>query len=137
MTIGGTAHRILTTLTPEITILDGGGEPSTTGYSPNGFDGVTLRSGAELKAPQVMLITASDRDLLVANGARITTIGMGDPAIDSTMGYTLRATGNVLAVSNGLLEFTASATSTANGSIVVEDGACLQDRQGTRLNSSP
>src|SRR3546814_11721860 len=115
MTIGGTAHRILTTLTPEITILAGGGEPSTTGYSPNGFDGVTLRSGAELKAPQVMLITASDRDLLVENGARISTIGMGDQAFDSRMGDILRAPVNVLAVSKDWREFQDLTTPTARG----------------------
>ncbi|WP_286949123.1 MULTISPECIES: filamentous hemagglutinin family protein [Brevundimonas] len=126
MTLGGVAHRVLSTnQSTEIQVTAGGSWPNQTSLSASGFGGIAVRGGAVLEGPQVMLIASANADILVEDGAKITTLGQGDPAFDSTMGYGLRANSvNLLAVSNGLLEFTSNAGA-ATGVITVEDGAAL------------
>lgn len=126
MTLGGVAHRVLSTnQSTEIQVTAGGNWPNQTSLSASGFGGISVRGGAVLEGPQVMLIASANADILVEDEAKITTLGQGDPAFDSTMGYGLRANNvNLLAVSNGLLEFTSNAGA-ATGVITVEDGAAL------------
>ncbi|MNX23867.1 Heme/hemopexin-binding protein precursor [compost metagenome] len=127
MTLGGVAHRVFTTSqSTEIQVMPGGAWPNQSNLSSRGFGGIAVREGAVLQGPQVLLVADRNADILVEHGARITTLGKGDPAFDSTMGYTLRANNvNLLAVSNGLLEFTSNASAGATGVITVEDGASL------------
>ena len=127
MTLGGVAHRVSTTQSTSIQVLVGAGMPNQPNFSYTGFGGIAVREGAVLEGPQVLLIADRNADVLVESGARITTLGKGDPAFDSTMGYTLMANNvNLLAVSNGLLEFTSNtAAAGSTGVITVEDGASL------------
>ena len=127
MTLGGAAHRVFTTnQSTEIQVVAGGAWPNQSNLSARGFGGIAVREGAVLQGPQVLLVADRNADILVEQGARITTLGKGDPAFDSTMGYTLRANNvNLLAVSNGLLEFNSNASAGATGVITVEDGASL------------
>ena len=127
MTLGGVAHRVSTSLSTNIQVQVGAGMPNQASFSYMGFGGIAVREGAVLEGPQVLLIADRNADVLVERGARITTLGKGAPAFDSTMGYTLLANNvNLLAVSNGLLEFTSSNTTTGStGVITVEDGASL------------
>jgi filamentous hemagglutinin family protein len=125
MTLGGVAQRSVGSLSDEIIVRAGGGTVNSTPFSL-GFAGVTVRDGAELVAPQVLLIGKSTSNLLVEDGAKITTLGRGDPAFASTMGFTLRADNiNLLSVSNGLLEYTTAAAGGATGAITVQDGASI------------
>ncbi|MNU56154.1 Heme/hemopexin-binding protein precursor [compost metagenome] len=127
MTLGGVAHRVSTSLSTSIQVQVGAGMPNQANFSYLGFGGIAVREGAVLEGPQVLLIADRNADVLLESGARITTLGKGAPAFDSTMGYTLLANNvNLLAVSNGLLEFTSSNTTTGStGVITVEDGASL------------
>ncbi len=126
MTLGGVAHRVLSTnQSTEIQVTAGGAWPNQTPLSASGFGAIAVRGGAVLEGPQVMLIASANADIRVEDGAKITTLGQGAPAFDSTMGYGLRANNvNLLAVSNGLLEFTSNAGA-ATGVITVEDGGAL------------
>jgi len=127
MTLGGVSHRVSTSLSNSIQVLVGAGMPNQPNFSYSGFAGVVVREGAVLEGPQVLLVADRNADILVETGARITTLGKGDPAFDSTMGYTLMANNvNLLAVSNGLLEFTSNtAAAGSTGVITVQDGASL------------
>ncbi|VXA93964.1 filamentous haemagglutinin family protein [Brevundimonas sp. G8] len=125
MTLGGVAQRSLGIQSDEIVVRAGGGTINATPFNL-GFAGVTVRGGAELIAPQVLLIAKEDSNILVEDGARITTLGKGDPAFASTMGFTLRANNiNLLSVSNGLLEYSSTAASSGSGAITVQDGASI------------
>ncbi|MCA1325573.1 filamentous hemagglutinin family protein [Herbaspirillum sp. alder98] len=76
---------------------------------------ITLRSGATLRAPQVMLVTSdaySGHRIVVEQGASINTIGRGKVAYDARDGFVYTARGDVLAVSNGLLNFIPALAST-------------------------
>jgi filamentous hemagglutinin family protein len=68
---------------------------------------ITLRSGAALWAPEVMLVTSdsSQRKLVVEQGASINTIGRGRVGYDARDGFVISARGDILAVSNGILNF--------------------------------
>ncbi|WP_438852251.1 filamentous haemagglutinin family protein [Brevundimonas nasdae] len=125
MTIGGMAQRSPGTAIDDIVIMAGGGLPNAGAFS-YGFGEVAVRKGAELVAPQVLLITSNEGSILVEDGARISTVGKGDPAFSSAMGFTLRADYiNLLSVSNGLLEYTSTAGASGSGSVTVEDGASI------------
>ncbi|WP_238889764.1 filamentous hemagglutinin family protein [Achromobacter insuavis] len=72
-----------------------------------GGSDVTLRSGAELRAPEVFLIASPQRSVSVEQGAIINTLGMGSAPFDSRQGYLYGSLGGggLLAVSNGWLDF--------------------------------
>ncbi|MFC5374175.1 filamentous hemagglutinin family protein [Brevundimonas faecalis] len=126
MTLGGVAYRETAGGLSEIKIVAGGG-PYNARYTPSGFDSIVVRQGAVLSGPQVLLVADRNADITVETGAQINTLGKGKPGFDSTMGYTLRADNvNLLAVGNGLLEFTTGAASAGStGVIRVQDGASL------------
>lgn len=125
MTIGGLVQRAMGVNVNDLLITAGGGLPNGVSFG-SGFGGVTVREGAELIAPQVLLISSGNGNILVEDGARISTLGQGDPGFSSTMGYTLRADNiNLLSVSNGLLEYTSTAGASGSGSVTVEDGASI------------
>ncbi|WP_231502534.1 filamentous haemagglutinin family protein [Herbaspirillum sp. RV1423] len=86
---------------------------------------IYLRSGASLSAPQVMLVTSDDssRQIVVEQGASINTIGKGKVAFDATDGFVYTARGDVLAVSNGVLNFIPS-TATESGTVGISIGGC-------------
>ena len=70
-------------------------------------DDIYLRSGALLRAPEVLLMTSDTKSIVVERGAIINTLGMG-AAPDSRNGYRYGQSDssvNVLAVSNGWLDF--------------------------------
>ncbi len=84
--------------------------------------GVILRSGAALEAPQVFL-TGGAHGITVEQGARISTLGLGAPAYDSSNGFIFNNNGfAVLAVSNGALTFQPATTGTTSGPINI--GTC-------------
>jgi len=125
MTLGGVAQRASGVQSDQIVVRAGGGPSNGSNFSL-GFAGVTVRGGAELVAPQILLIGKNTSNLLIEDGARITTLGQGDPAFASTMGFTLRADNiNMVSVSNGLLEYSSAAGGGATGTITVEDGAAI------------
>ncbi|WAF83488.1 filamentous hemagglutinin family protein [Metapseudomonas otitidis] len=70
---------------------------------------VTLRSGATLRAPEVMLISSGPTGgITVEQGASINTLGLGAAPRDSRDGYLYKPGRNsVLAVSNGYLSLLA------------------------------
>ena len=86
---------------------------------------IYLRSGASLSAPQVTLVTSdgSSRQIVVEQGASINTIGKGKVAFDAADGFVYSARGDVLAVSNGVLNFIPS-TATAAGTGGISIGGC-------------
>ncbi|SUA89572.1 filamentous hemagglutinin N-terminal domain-containing protein [Pandoraea pulmonicola] len=104
------------------------------------YNGVTVRTGAALRAGQVFLVGNS---VNVESGASIDTRGFGDNVIDSRYGY-VYATGltagqylgnnpALLAVGNGWLEFLPSE---GYGTVSVGDGASLLTR-GTLAFAAP
>lgn len=78
----------------------GGNEPSVSIYAAN--SGVIVRSGATLRAPE-MVLTALDggTGVLVEQGATITTVGQGSPGFDSSDGYYFSTRDSAFVVSNG------------------------------------
>ena len=97
---------------------------------------VTLRSGAELKAREVLLI-AQAGGVIVEDGARISTLGQGaDTPYPSTDGYTFTTKSNLLAVSNGQLNVTQTAVAGASKGISIGqaelygEGSLLFSTQG-------
>ncbi|WP_052765379.1 filamentous haemagglutinin family protein [Pandoraea apista] len=104
------------------------------------YNGVTVRSGASLRAGQVFLV---GNNVTVEAGATIDTRGFSDNVIDSRYGY-VYATGliagqnlgyhpGLLAVGNGWLDFLPS---DGIGSVSVGDGASLLT-QGTIAFAAP
>lgn len=90
---------------------------------------IVLRSGAELSAPEVMLIArqpgGSPGTIEIEQGASIVTLGQGAAPYDSDDGFIYQAGDkSVVAVSNGRLQWLAPATGTnfGPGSILV--GTC-------------
>ena len=66
-------------------------------------DSVTLRSSAELKSREVLLISQAG-GIKIEDGARISTLGQGtETPYPSTDGYVYNSASNLVAVSNGLL----------------------------------
>ena len=76
----------------------------------NVADGTTgaiiLRDGAQLAAPEVLLLTGIG-SIVVEQGASINTIGRGKASYDARDGF-VYSVGNMLAVSNGLLNVVAA-----------------------------
>ncbi|MGK9418671.1 filamentous hemagglutinin family protein [Pseudomonas cedrina] len=62
---------------------------------------ITLRDGAQLAAPEVLLLTGTG-SIVVKQGASINTIGRGKASYDARDGFVYNVA-NMLAVSNGLL----------------------------------
>ncbi|WP_158299008.1 filamentous haemagglutinin family protein [Sphingomonas psychrotolerans] len=105
-------------------------------FSSGAFNGITVREGATLSAAQILMVSNGSSDLVVEQGATLSTIGKGKPAFDMNGGYTiLNNQIAMLAVSNGLLEFQAPSSAGTTGRIVVEDGAALYS-EGTLAFSS-
>ena len=75
------------------------------GYAGTHFGGITLRSGATLRAAEVFLVSSSLTDgIVIESGAAINTIGQGRAPFDSFDGYTYKpGPSSMLAVSNGWL----------------------------------
>ena len=98
---------------------------------------VTLRSGAELKAREVLLI-AQAGGVVLEDGARISTLGQGaDTPYPSTDGYTYSTSSNLVAVSNGLLNVIQARTGGTNKGISIGkselygEGSLLFSTQGS------
>ncbi|MDN2701188.1 filamentous hemagglutinin family protein [Janthinobacterium sp. SUN100] len=74
-----------------------------------GTNGLTLRQGAVLSAPEVFLLadatnTDNPSHLVIEQGAGVNTLGKGRAAYDSADGFFYAGTaGNLVAVSNGVL----------------------------------
>ena len=87
-----------------------------------------LRSGATLRAPEVMLVTAGEdnsHQLVIEQGASINTIGQGKVAYDSSNGYSYSGGVNIVAVSNGVLNFLPPSTRAVKAG-GIDIGACAQ-----------
>ncbi len=84
-----------------------GPDPRLAVTSLGGGD-VTLRSGAQLRAPEVLMIAPQLKAIAVEQGAAINTLGMGAAPYDARQGYQYGGGSGVgiLAVSNGWLDFT-------------------------------
>ncbi|WJH41202.1 filamentous hemagglutinin family protein [Aliirhizobium terrae] len=102
-------------------------------FNPAGLSSsasITLREGAVLRAPEVMLLTASASGAItIEAGAGINTLGMGATPFDSRDGFIYSPQPNnligasMLAISNGWLDvLPADATVTSQGAILI--GAC-------------
>ncbi|WP_455883790.1 filamentous haemagglutinin family protein [Pseudomonas putida] len=83
---------------------------------------IILREGANLAAPEVMLVTSTGT-IAVEQGASINTIGQGKASYDARDGFIYSLT-NVLAVSNGLLNVIAAPSTGGNVSGGIQLGAC-------------
>ncbi|WP_312466806.1 filamentous hemagglutinin family protein [Stutzerimonas nitrititolerans] len=97
-----------------------------------GAKNLVVRSGAQLMAPEVVLTTTSSASptnlgsLVIEDGARIDTLGLGPAPFDSTDGY-LYVIRSGVAVSNGQLTLIAAApTNTPTYASPVKIGGCLQ-----------
>ncbi|WP_106804358.1 filamentous hemagglutinin family protein [Pseudomonas sp. S5D5] len=84
---------------------------------------VTLRTGATLAAPEVFLLSA-DGEIVVEQGASINTIGRGKASYDARDGF-VYSVGNMLAVSNGLLNVVSAPAGSSSGGIKL--GTCASD----------
>ncbi len=105
-------------------------------FSSENVNSVVLRTGALLSAPEVFLIATSNGatasaqpQILVQNGATISTLRYGAPAYDSTDGFVYQnfdgsAGASVLAVSNGYLNFAPPQTADTVP-ITIANGAAL------------
>lgn len=84
---------------------------------------ITVRSGANLWAPEVFLVSETG-NLVVEQGASINTIGRGAVAFDAGDGFIYQAS-NLLVVSNGLsnVQYVRTSSETKSGSISV--GGCI------------
>ncbi|WP_312341238.1 filamentous hemagglutinin family protein [Stutzerimonas nitrititolerans] len=98
----------------------------------SGAKNLVVRSGAQLMAPEVVLTTTSSGSptnlgsLVIEDGARIDTLGLGPAPFDSTDGY-LYVIRSGVAVSNGQLTLIAAApTTTPIYASPVKIGGCLQ-----------
>ncbi|GLZ23986.1 hypothetical protein Pstu01_06560 [Stutzerimonas stutzeri] len=96
-----------------------------------GAKNLVMRSGAQLMAPEVVLTTTSSASptnlgsLVIEDGARIDTLGLGPAPFDSTDGYLYVISG--VAVSNGQLTLIAAAPTTSpTYDSPVKIGGCLQ-----------
>ncbi len=89
------------------------------------LDKVVIRSGAMLRAGEVMLASNTNGSILVEAGATITTLGGGRSSFDSADGYIfdLNLTPSVLAISNGVLQFLPSTVNSTSGGVDI--GGCL------------
>lgn len=90
---------------------------------------IVLRSGAELSAPEVMLIArqpgGSPGTIEIEQGASIVTLGQGAAPYDSDDGFIYQAGDkSVLAVSNGRLQWLAPETGTNFGPGSIRVGTC-------------
>ncbi|WP_157128687.1 filamentous haemagglutinin family protein [Cupriavidus sp. USMAA2-4] len=105
----------------------GGSERNRVGWVAKSAE-VILRDKATLSAPEVFLVSNSQGNVVVEAGAEINTLGKGAVAYDSTAGYFYAPdSSNVLAVSNGWLDFLPSvAGETAQKRGRIEVGACAQ-----------
>jgi filamentous hemagglutinin family protein len=88
-----------------------------------GNGSVTLRNGADLKAPQVLLVSGPGAEIILDPGAEIDTIGMGAaPVINGA----IDASGNAeLAVSNGVVSLVYLPAAGSLATITIGDGAKL------------
>ncbi|MEC5319229.1 filamentous hemagglutinin family protein [Brenneria populi subsp. brevivirga] len=85
---------------------------------------IVLRDGAELAAPEVMLITIAD-SIEIEQGAVINTLGQGAVAYDSNDGFIYQP-GNlsVVSVSNGVQQWLAPSRSSTAGPGPIRVGTC-------------
>ncbi|SDS18505.1 filamentous hemagglutinin family N-terminal domain-containing protein [Halopseudomonas litoralis] len=95
---------------------------------------ITVRRGATLSAPEVMLIsygvrTDSSSAIEIEQGAVINTLAQGDVAYDSTDGFIYQpGNSGVVAVSNGQLQWLAPENSSgAAGPSAIRIGGCAAD----------
>ncbi|AYN19510.1 filamentous haemagglutinin family protein [Alcaligenes aquatilis] len=107
-----------------------GSEASGAGVRP--VNGVTIRSGAVLAAPEVMLITlGTPKDLeqgaiVIEQGATISALGQGAPAYDSDDGFIYQPERqSVVAVSNGRLQWLAPESDRNLGPGPIRVGTCI------------
>jgi len=122
-------------------LMIGGGlvRPTTAGeISEDGFpshrlvvranvDNIVVRSGAVLRAGEVILANRQNGSILVESGATISTLSRGPSSFDALSGYVFDpfATPSILAISNGTLEFLPPGSNSTTGQI--EIGGCLGD----------
>lgn len=126
-------------------LVVGGNLASTYGTSRNGVDesnyidivgqtgALFLREGAVLKAPEVLLVSASKTGgITVESGAGINTLGLGKAPWDASDGYVYRPGAvAVVAASNAQLDMLpAAADSAPMGSGAIHIGGC-EDACGT------
>ncbi|UTM01074.1 filamentous hemagglutinin family protein [Alcaligenes sp. NLF5-7] len=96
----------------------------------NPVAGITVRSGAVLTAPEVMLISTglqsdSSSAIEIEQGAVINTLGQGDAAYDSNDGFIYQpGKASVVAVSNGTLQWLAPESSGNSGPGHIRIGGC-------------
>ncbi|MFC3555128.1 filamentous hemagglutinin family protein [Alcaligenes endophyticus] len=88
-----------------------------TGMTDNGSRGVTIRAGAHLSAAEILVIAGSvlgTKEIIIEQGATLSTLGQGLPALDSSHGYVFQAgTASVVALSNGRMRWLAPAVLTS------------------------
>ena len=83
---------------------------------------VILQSGAQLRAPETLLIAPAMRSIVIEQGASINALGMGAAPYDARQGYQFGSGNNsIVAVSNGWLDFTSGVGEQAGR---IELGAC-------------
>jgi len=110
--------RMMIGSTPSVLYGQGG---NVIGFSTNDTAQISLRSGASLSAPEVMLVTglgtnSGGQNIVIEQGAAINTIGKGKVSYDATNGFVYSGGVDMLAVSNGLLNFIPNTVAATGGS---------------------
>ena len=102
------------------------GNVITQAQGVNASDGsMILRAGAQLAAPEVFMMSkGASGAVIVEQGASINTIGRGKASYDARDGFVYQV-GNMLAVSNGLLNVTSPTNVQASGGIRL--GVCSSE----------
>ncbi|CAB3647084.1 hypothetical protein LMG3431_02539 [Achromobacter pestifer] len=93
---------------------------------------IIMRSGAELAAPEVMLIAqgigSNSGTIEIEQGSSIRTLGQGAAAYDSSDGFIYQpGAASVLAVSNGRLQWLAAQSSGSEHATPIRIGTCTSD----------
>ncbi|OCK47879.1 transporter [Stenotrophomonas maltophilia] len=86
---------------------------------------VVLRSGAVLRAPEVLIgAVAGGSGIVVEAGAAIDTLGLGTAGLPSSLGYVYQVGGALLAVSNDRPELLGLAVGTDGSNVNIDIGGC-------------
>ncbi|WP_432241015.1 filamentous haemagglutinin family protein [Herbaspirillum robiniae] len=119
------AARLSIGSTPQI-VYGQGGNIVTYGGASGSSATVTLRSGAVLSAPEVLLVSSSPTGgITIEGGASINTLGRGKVPYDSSDGFIYQPNYNsVVAVSNGNLQMLAPFSQASQGPGSITIGQC-------------
>ncbi|VFR25120.1 Filamentous haemagglutinin family outer membrane protein associated with VreARI signalling system [plant metagenome] len=105
---------------------------SASAAGPSTVDTLLIRSGATLRAPEILLSAGDRSGVVVEQGATLSTLGMGPASLDASQGYYYEPTSGVLLLSNGVFGVLPPPSTTLTPSLTPFDiGACVTECAGT------